>query len=83
MLSPGQLCLALILLGLALCLTSTSVSSVILRTFVEDLIVLHYIFTLPVHLWCYIDKLQLFLLTLFSLPFSELSLVGLALDVVD
>jgi len=31
-------------------------------------------------LWCYI---LIFLLTSFSLPFSELSPVGLALDVVD
>jgi len=32
--------------------------------------------------WCYIDT-NFFLLTSFSLPFSKLSLVGLALDVVD
>jgi len=48
----------LILLGLALCLLSASVSS-----------------------WYYIDII--FLLTSFSLPFSELSLVGLPLDLVD
>jgi len=52
----------LILLGLALCLLSGSVSSVFM--------VLHM----------YLKK---FLLTSFSLPFSELSLVRLALDVVD
>ena len=49
----------LILLGLALCLLSASVSS-----------------------WYYID-INFFLLTSFSLPFSELSLVGLALDLVE
>ena len=32
--------------------------------------------------WCYID-INFFLLTSFSLPFSELSVVGLALDLVD
>ena len=48
----------LILLGLALCLLSASVSS-----------------------WYYIDII--FLLTSFSLPFSELNLVGLPLDLLD
>jgi len=33
--------------------------------------------------WCYIYILEFFSLTSFSLPFSELSLVGLPLDVVD
>jgi len=33
--------------------------------------------------WCYIYVLKMFLLTSFSLPFSELSLVRLALDLVD
>ena len=32
--------------------------------------------------WCYID-IKFFLLTSFSLPFSELSVVGLVLDLVD
>jgi len=54
---------ALILLGLALCIPSASVSSVFM--------VLYRI----------IDT-KFFLLTSFSLPFSELSLVGLA-DLVD
>jgi len=51
---------ALILLGLALCLTSASVSSVFM--------VLYRYF---------------FLLTFFSLPFNELCLVGLTLDLID
>jgi len=33
--------------------------------------------------WCCIYILKIFLLTSFSLPFNELSLVGLVLDVVD
>jgi len=56
----GRLCRALILLGLALCLPSTSVSDLHSATYIA-----------------------MFLLTSFSLPFSELSLVGLALDLVD
>jgi len=57
-LQVGRLYRALILFGLALCLSSASVSSgfVVLCTF---------------------------LLASLCLPFSELSLVGLALDVVD
>ena len=62
-LQVGRLYLALILLGLALCLPIASVSSVQSS-------------------WCYID-INFFLLTSFSLPFSELSLVGLALDLVE
>ena len=58
-LQVGRLYRALILLGLALCLPSASVSSVML-----------YKYFLLIFLW-------------HSLPFSELSLVGLALDVVD
>ena len=54
-LQVGRLYRALILLDLALCLPSASVSSVFYIIF--------------------------FLLTSFSLPFSELSLVGLALDI--
>jgi len=57
----GRLYRALILLSLALCLPSASVSS------------------LFVVLYIYIRII--FLLTSFSLPFSEVSLVGLALDV--
>jgi len=52
---------ALILLGLALCVPSDSVFSVLM-------VLYRYYF---------------FLLASFSLPFSELSLVGLALDVVE
>ena len=63
-LQVGQLYRALILLRLALCPPSSSVS------------------LFCVHGGCYI-LLKLFLLTSFSLPFSELNLVGLALDVVD
>ena len=54
--------LALILLGLALCLLCASVSSVFM-------VLCMYI--------------KFFLLTSFALPFSELSLVRLAIDVVD
>jgi len=66
-LQVGRLYRALILLGLALCLPSSSVSLVFM-------VLLLYI---------YIYILKNVLLTSFSLPFSELSLVGLALDVVD
>jgi len=59
-LQVGRLYRALILLGLALCLLSASVSSVFVVLYIN---------------FC--------LLTSFSLPFSELSLVGLALDLVD
>jgi len=64
----GQLHRALILLGLAHCLPSACVSS------------LSSVFMV---LLCYIYALQFILLTSFSLPFSELSLVGLAFDLVD
>ena len=60
-LQVGWLYRALILLGLALCLPSASVSSVLMVLY----------------------RYKFFLLTSFSLPFSELSLVGLALDAVD
>jgi len=53
--------LALILLGLALCLPSASVSLVFMVLY----------------------RYYIFWLASFSLPFSELSLVGLALDPVD
>ena len=61
-LQVGQLCRALILLGLPL------LSSEHLCVF-------------GLHSAIYV--LKKFLLTSFSLPFSELSLVGLALDLVD
>ena len=55
---------ALILLGLALCFPSASVSSVFMVLYIYILFFFAYG-------------------TSFSLPFSELSLVGLALDLVD
>ena len=58
--ATSRLYRALILLGLALCLPSTSVSLVFVVLYIN-----------------------VFLLTSFSVPFSELSLVGLAVDVVD
>ena len=61
-LQVGRLYRALILIGLALCCPSASVSSVFMVLYID---------------------IKFFLLTSFSLPFSELSLVGLALDVVD
>ena len=60
-LQVGRLYRALILLGLAVCLLSASISSIFM--------VLHIYFFLNVASFC--------------LPFSELSLVGLALDLVD
>jgi len=64
LLQVGRLYRVLILLGLALGLPSTSVSSVFM--------VLYTVYIL-----------NILLLTSLSLHFSELSLVGLALDVVD
>jgi len=61
-LQVSRLYRALILLGLALCFLSASVSSVFME--------LH-------------TYLKMFWITSFSLPFSELSQVGSALDVVD
>jgi len=61
-LQVGRLYRALVLLGLALCLPSTSVSLVFMV------------------LYRYLKKI---LLTFFSLPFNELSLVGLSVDLVD
>ena len=60
-LQVGRLYRALILLGLALCLPSASVSLVFMVLYIKII----------------------FLLTAFSLRFGELSLVRLALDVVD
>jgi len=63
-LQVGWLYRALILLGLALCFPSASVSLVFMA------------------LYRYFKKILAYG-TSFSLPFSELSLVGLALDLVD
>ena len=73
----GRLYQALILLGSAVCLPRTSVCLVQLS-----------VFRVPVCLrcsWCYIYiyTFKNFWLTSFSLSFSELSLVGLALNLVD
>ena len=61
-LQVGRLCRALILLGLALCIPSTTVSSVFMVLYMYIKIIFSYIL-------------------LFT--FSELSMVGLALDLVD
>ena len=52
---------------------------------IKHCLILLSIIRMPLYLqssWCYVYS-KLFLLTSFSLPFSELSLVGLALDLVD
>ena len=67
-LQVGRLFWTLILLGLALYLLRTSVSSVLMVLY---------------NIYIYISILNFFLLISFSLPYSELSLVGLALDLVD
>ena len=50
-----------------------------------DLALFSSIFQAPLHLqssWCYIG-IKIFLLISLSLPFNELSLVGLAVDLLD